>query len=137
MSRWQAPPSIEARATHALIRVAAAGGSSAVASTTPIQCLGVPRSRGARAKAVLGAGDGVELEVADLLGAIVVEVFGNVPLPLPPSPLLLMLDWCSTTRTPICRATALSGGTSTAANPCPSMVIAGQEDALSDLMMSQ
>merc|ERR1719189_2860583 len=37
----------------------------------------------------------------------------------------------------MCKATALSGGTFTAANPCPSTVIAGQEDALSDLMMLQ
>jgi len=84
------------------------------------------------AKSSLDAGDGIELEVAGgLLGAVAVERLLLLLL------LLLLLYRCLTIRTPMCRATALSGGTSTAANPCASMVIAAQDDALSDLMMLQ
>ena len=88
------------------------------------------------AKASLDAGDGIELEVAGgLLGVVAVERFGCALLLL--LLLLPLLYRCLTIRTPMCRATALSGGTSTAANPCASMVIAAQDDALSDLMMLQ
>lgn len=133
MPQRQAPPSLQALATQALICVAAAAGSSADVSTTSINCPGVPLSRGMLATASLDAGDGIELEVAGgLLGAVAVERFGCALLLLLP-----VLYLCLTIRTPMCRATTLSGGTSTAANPFASMVIAAQDVALSDLMMLQ